>query len=185
MPYRVKIPEGETALDHILNVVGTPSLIAARKQLIFTVYGNQDTTLTHREREGMRILGTAIVNCPICNSLRLWRDYPGFCDEEIPEDFYQNALKKNYAWQGFNQREILAIQFADRFHHDIENLNGDDDYWQQIHQHFTEREIGDLCFFNSYFLGTGNTIRALGIGSVCDILPAPDSDEVKKIIGKG
>jgi len=182
MPYRVEIPEGATALDHILNAVGTPSLIEARQQLIATVYTNQDTTLTHREREGMRILGTAIVNCPICNSLRLWRDYPGFSDEEIAEEFYQNALQKNYAWQGFNKREVLAIQFADRFHHDIENLNADDTYWQEIHEHFSEREIGDLCFFNSYFLGVGHAIKALGIGSVCDVLPAADSDEVKKII---
>lgn len=184
MPYRISIPEGETALNFLLNGVGTKSLVAMRQQLIKTVYSNHDTTLTPREREGMRILCTAIVGCPICNSLRMWRDHSDFCDEEIPEDFYQNCLAKNYAWPGFTAREKLAVEFSDRFCNDIANLNGDDDFWKLILTNFSEREIADICFYNSYFLGTGNTIRALGIGSVCEVVPAPNSDEVKQLIAR-
>lgn len=182
MPYRIDVPEGENALFYLLNNVGTPSLIAARQDEIRTVYTNQETPLTHREREGMRILGTAIVGCPICNSLRLWRDYPGFCDEEIPEEFYQNCLDKNYTWPGFSQREILAVQFADRFQNDIDNLNGDDIFWEKIKANFSEREIADLCYFNSYFVGTGRALKAMGIGSVCDVIPPHDSDEIQRIV---
>lgn len=184
MPYRIEIPAGEMALSHLLHGVGTPALVAARQQLIKTVYGNHDTPLTHREREGMRILCTAIVGCPICNSLRMWRDHSNFCDEEIPEDFYQNCLAKNYDWSGFSERERLAVQFSDRFCNDIDNLNGDDDFWARLHANFSEREIADICFFNSYFLGTGYTLKALGIGSTCEIPPPPGSDEVKRLIGR-
>lgn len=181
MPYRIDIPEDEVALDYILNRVGTESLLAMRQQMFKTVYTNHDTSLTPREREGMRILLTDIMGCPICNSLRMWRDYPGFCDEEIPEVFYQNALNKNLAWEGYSERERLAIEFADRFANDIDNLNGDDAFWERLHGHFSDQEIGDMCFFNGCWLGAGHTLKSLGIGSVCEILPGHDSDVIERL----
>ena len=181
MPYRVTIPEGEVALDHILNRVGTDSLLASRQRMFKTVYTNHDTTLTPREREGMRILLTAIMGCPICNSLRMWRDYPGFCDEEIPEAFYQHALDRNFGWEGFSTRERLVIEFADRFANQIDGINGDDDLWDKLHANFSEREIGDICYFNGCWLGAGHTLKALGIGSVCEILSGHDSDVIERL----
>lgn len=169
MPYRVEIPDGDAPLDHILNRLGTDSLLAVRQQMFKAVYTNHDTTLTPREREGMRIVMTAMMGCPICNSMRMWRDYPGFSDIEIPEEFYQNSLDRNFAWAGFSARERLAIQFSDRFAHDIDNLNGDDAFWERLHAAFSDAEIGDLCFFNGCWLGAGHTLKSLGIGSVCEL----------------
>ena len=181
MPYRVTIPEGELALDHILNRVGTDSLLAMRQQMFKTVYSNHDTTLTPREREGMRILLTDIMGCPVCNSLRMWRDYPGFCDDPIAEEFYEHSLEKNFSWAGFSRRESLAIQFADRFANHINDLNGDDDFWDELHANFSEREIGDMCFFNGCWLGAGHTLKSLGIGSVCEVIPGHDSAAIERL----
>lgn len=169
MPCRVDIPDGDAPLDHILNRLRTDSLLAVRQQMFKAIYTNHDTTQTPREREGMRILMTAMMGSPVCNSMRMWRDYPGFCDEEIPEAFYQNSLGRNFDWECFSERGSLAIRFSDRFAHDIENLNGDDAFWDEIHRHLSEREIGDLCFFNDCWLGAGHTLKALGIGSVCEV----------------
>lgn len=184
MPYRLTIPEGDNALFHMLHGVGTEALINARKQLIQIVYSNHDTPLTHREREGMRILCTAIIGCPICNSLRLWRDHDDFCEEQIPEDFYQNALAKNYPWAGFNDRERLVVEFSDRFCNKLNELNGDDAFWERMHASFNDREIADIGFYNSYFLGVGAMLKAFGIGSTCEITPATDSAEVSKLINR-
>src|SRR3546814_14463622 len=83
MPYRIDVPEGEEALEHILNHLGTPMLVESRKRMFRIVYDAPETTLSPREREVMRFPMTAMMGCPICNSMRLWRDWPGFSDEPI------------------------------------------------------------------------------------------------------
>ena len=86
MPYRVDIPEGREALEHMLNHLGTPMLVESRKRTIRLMYEAPETTLSPREREVMRYPGTLVMGCPICNGLRMWRDWPGFCDAPIEEE---------------------------------------------------------------------------------------------------
>ncbi len=169
MPYRVDVPEGSEALEHILNGLGTPMLVEARKKTFRLLYDAPETTLTPREREGMRFPMTAMMGCPICNSMRLWRDWPGFSNEPIPEEFYENAEKKNIGWEGFSTRESLLVEFVDRFANRIEELNGDDNYWDRLHANFSDTEIGDIMIMSSVWLGTGHALKALGIGSVCQL----------------
>ena len=78
MPYRVDVPQDSEPLVHILNHLGSDKLVDARQRMFRTIYDAPETTLTAREREGMRILGAARTNCPICAGMRLWRDWPGF-----------------------------------------------------------------------------------------------------------
>ena len=140
MPYRVDVPEGQEALVHILNHLGTDQLIEARQRMFRTIYDAPETTLTAREREGMRILGAARTNCPICSGMRLWRDWPGFTGEEIADEFYQNAIDCNMEWEGFTDRERLLIEFADRFGRDIDSINGDEALWKRMHALLAEKE---------------------------------------------
>src|ERR1700761_6874535 len=122
MPYRIDIPDGSEALAHILNNVGSNMLVELRQRMFRTIYDAPQTTLTPREREGMRILNATRTNCPICAGMRLWRDWPGFSSEEIPEEFYQNAIDGNLSWSGFSERERLLVEFADRFENDIGSI---------------------------------------------------------------
>ena len=175
MPYRIDVPEGREPLVHILNHLGSEKFVEARQRMFRTIYDAPETTLTAREREGMRILGAARTNCPICAGMRLWRDWPGFTGGEIPEEFYQNAIDCNYDWDGFTDREKLLIEFADRFESDIEGVNGDDVLWERMHAHLTETEIGDLVIMLACWLGTGRALKSLGIGSVCVIPPSQET----------
>src|SRR3546814_3903635 len=70
MPYRVDIPEGIEALDHILNHLGTNKLVESRKRMFRIIYDAPETSLSPREREAMRFPMTAMMGCPICNSMR-------------------------------------------------------------------------------------------------------------------
>lgn len=169
MPYRFQIPEGVAPLEQLLTKVGNPALIKARQMVFEIVYSAPDTPLTPREREVMRLPFTAMAGCPICNSARLWRDYPGFSDEPIEEALYENALKLNFDWPGFSTRERLLLQFVDRFANQIEELNSDDDYWKMLEAHFTESEIGDVVIMCGVWFGFGRSLKALGIGSSCEI----------------
>jgi alkylhydroperoxidase family enzyme len=175
MPYRIDVPEGREPLEHILNHLGSDKLVECRQRMFRTIYDAPETTLTAREREGMRILGAVRTNCPICAGMRLWRDWPGFSGEEISEEFYQNAIAANLDWEGFTDRERLLIEFADRFENHIESINGDDALWERMHEHLTEAEIGDLVIMLATWLGTGRALKALGIGSVCVIPPSEET----------
>jgi len=175
MPYRVTVPDDREPLVHILNHLGTAKLVETRQRMFRTMYDAPETTLTAREREGMRILGAVRTNCPICAGMRLWRDWPGFLGGEIPEEFYQNAADCNYAWEGFSPREKLLIEFADRFENDIDSVNGDDMLWERMHALLTETEIGDAVLMLACWEGTGRALKALGIGSVCVVPPSAET----------
>ena len=169
MPYRVDVPEGREALEHILNHLGTPMLVEARKRMFRIIYDAPETTLSPREREAMRFPMTAMMGCPICNSMRMWRDWPGFSDVPIEEEFYTQAEARNIAWEGFSAREALALEFVDRFANAIDGMNGDDAFWARLHANFSDTEIGDLVNLSGTWLGVGHGLKALGIGSVCQV----------------
>lgn len=171
MPYRVNVPEERGALEHILNHLGTPMLVEARKRTFRLVYDAPETSLSPREREAMRYPMTAMMGCPICNSMRMWRDWPGFSDTPIEEAFYENAEAKNSGWEGFSPREALLVEFVDRFANAIDGMNGDDAFWERMHANFSETEIGDIVNLAGIWLGVGHGLKALGIGSVCELPP--------------
>jgi hypothetical protein len=174
MPYRITVPEGQEALEVILNHLGTPMLVDARKRIFRIMYDAPETTLSPREREVMRYPMTAMMGCPICNSLRMWRDWPNFSAEPIEEELYTNAAEFNYDWSGFTARESILLEFINRFANDVEGINGDDAFWDRIHANFTDTEIGDIVVMSGTWLGVGHGLKALGIGSVC---PVPVTEE--------
>lgn len=179
MPYRIDIPEGEEALEIILNHLGTPMLVDARKRIFRIMYDAPETTLSPREREVMRFPMTAMMGCPICNSVRMWRDWPGFSAEPIDEALYTNAESFNLDWDGFTPREKLLLEFIDRFANAIDGINGDDAFWAKFHANFNNSEIGDIVVMAGTWLGVGHSLKALGIGSVC---PLPvNEDTLRKL----
>jgi alkylhydroperoxidase family enzyme len=173
MPYRINVPEGEEALELILNRLGTPLLVDARKRMFRIMYDAPETSLSPREREVMRFPMTAMMGCPICNSMRMWRDWPGFSSEPIEEELYTNAEALNLDWPGFSARERLLLEFVDRFANAIDGMNGDDRFWERLHTNFSDTEIGDIIVMSGTWLGVGHGLKALGIGSVC-ALPASE-----------
>jgi alkylhydroperoxidase family enzyme len=169
MPYRFHIPDGVAPLEQLLNHTGTPALVRLRQTAHHVVYSAPETNLSPREREVMRMPFTAMMGCPICNSARLWRDFPGFSDRPIEEQVYKNAEVMNIDWPGFTTREQLLLGFVKRFSDQIDELNGDDEFWAQLQSHFTEQEIGDVVIMCGSWLGIGRGLKALGIGSQCEI----------------
>src|SRR3546814_2457179 len=93
---------------------------------------------------GVQTCALPILGCPICNSMRLWRDWPGFSDEPIEEELYTNAEAINLEWPGFSARERLLLEFVDRFANAIDGMNGDDAFWERMHANFSDTEIGEI-----------------------------------------
>src|SRR3546814_15899657 len=106
----------------------------------------------------MRLPMTAMMGCPICNSMRLWRDWPGFSDEPIEEELYTNAEAINLEWPGFSARERLLLEFVDRFANAIDGMNGDAAFWERMHANFSDTEIGEVVLMCGHWLGVGHEI---------------------------
>jgi len=171
---------GETHVSRYLHVVELVendkveiSLVDARKRMFRIMYDAPETSLSPREREVMRFPMTAMMGCPICNSMRMWRDWPGFSAEPIEEDLYIHAEALDIKWSGFSAREALLLEFVDRFANAIDGINGDEVFWSRLHANFTDTEIGDIVVMSGTWLGVGHGLKALGIGSVC-ALPASE-----------
>jgi alkylhydroperoxidase family enzyme len=171
MPFRLNVPEGvEPALA--LNAHGTPMLVAARHAVYTLVYDAPETSINLREREVMRFPLTVVMGCPFCNSIRMWRDWPGYTGDPIPEDFYEAAARREYDWPGFTARERALLRFVEAFDSHIDTLNDDDALWDEMHSRFTETEIGDIAIMAGTWVGYGRCLKALGVGSVCEITPS-------------
>lgn len=178
MPFRISIPDGAEPVHHIHDKLGTPLLRAARMAVYKVMYDAPETTLSLREREAMRFPLTVVIGCPLCNSVRIWRDWPGYTGEPVPEEFYQNAEVRNLEWPGFTQRERLLMQFVERFDAEIDTLNGDDDFWDELHANFSEAEIGDAVIMAGAWLGFGRGLKVLGVGSMCE---TPTAEGMKRV----
>ena len=175
MTYRISIPENSNPLTHMSNEIGSRLLLNARQNLLDVIYDAEETTLTPREREGLRILFAARSGCPYCTAARMWRDKGGFSATEIEEPFYENAIALNLEWAGFNIRESLLLEFADCFDRDIDNLNGNDTLWQRMHANLSKTEIGDLLIMLGGWLGSSRAIKALGIAAAAHDIPQGQS----------
>src|SRR3546814_5367549 len=101
--------------------------------------------------------------------MRMWRDWPGFSDTPIEEEFYENAEAKNAAWPGYSARESLLAEFVDRFVNVIDGMNGDDDFWERMHDVFSDVEIGNIVTMAGVCFGTGHALTVFALDSVCQL----------------
>ena len=77
----------------------------------------------------------------------------------VDEDLYANV--ENLAYDGYNEQERLAIEYAERFAYDHQRL--DDDFWSRMKAAFTDQEILDLTICIGSFIALGRTLVVLGI----------------------
>jgi alkylhydroperoxidase family enzyme len=158
---RVTVPDGKQARAYALSELGSPDLSAAlgaslRAQLA------PSTTLTGREREGVRARMAHAIDCVNCLQWRPAEQTPGYASEPIPESFYAH-IGDPEGWPDYTERERLTIAFADRFATDHEALQADDDFWDRLHGQFTDAELADLALLCGTWLGSGRVMQVLGV----------------------
>lgn len=156
-------------------------MVNASQHFSKTVY--KQTKLPLRVFEGARARTADINGCMVCRAFRAKRDLPDFYDAQNldasktviengaapDEDFYQNVLNwKTYP--GYNDRERIAIEYAERFCLDPQALSVDEPFWQGAKQAFTDDEIVDLSLCVASFIATGRVAHVLGLDKVCSIM---------------
>lgn len=128
--------------------MGTPVLARHNNPWNWQAAWNE-TALTIRERELWRVRLAHLAGIERGSGMR-HRDLvalatPGYsADDAIGEEFYEHIFDPD--WPGYSARERLILRLIERFARDPERLRDDDAFWSQIHAHFTETEIVDLCY---------------------------------------
>src|SRR5262249_28918056 len=123
--------------------LGSSALLESRDHTFRSAYFN-DSTLTPREREMIRMCAVYYGSCSRCSEARAERDLPGYSDQPSPQELYLHVLEWS-TWPGYTEREQLAIEFCERYLLDYRDMCLDDGLWARLHAHFSETEIGDLC----------------------------------------
>jgi alkylhydroperoxidase family enzyme len=151
-----------------------PALTAAAGGFSEAVY--QRSTLGLREFEAARVRIAHINDCAVCRGWRTARDVPARGDDPdaVSEDFYDHVLDPQ--WDGYSDRERLAIEFAERFC--VDHLSMDDGFWDRLHGHYSDEEIVDLAICVASWLGLGRVNRVLEIDGACRLPTASMHDAV-------
>jgi alkylhydroperoxidase family enzyme len=154
---RINIPEGEgpevNRLWQIEPDLGGPSM-----DLREAVYGKNHLPI--RVHEAVRYLIANVNQCPICLAARSGEG----TRQGLTEAFYEAVVDYKTS-DVFDQRERLALEYADRFCND--HLSITDELFEQLRAHFTDEELLDLCVTVSRHLGYGRMTQVLKLDVAC------------------
>ncbi|WP_107775053.1 carboxymuconolactone decarboxylase family protein [Nocardioides sediminis] len=115
------------------------------------------TTVDGRVVELVRLRIAFHNQCRSCMSLRYCVDgAEGGLDQETV-----CSLEQPYEAPNITRAERAALSYADRMATD--HLSVDDALLDELHLHFTEQEVVELCFRVAVFIGFGRTIAALDL----------------------
>jgi len=166
---RITVPVDKDPLAYVWTELAVP-LTAAAAAYSSAVY--ESSSLSLREFEAARITLARVNECALCTDWRTARDVPGKAADpgEVPEEFYDN-VGRNPGWSGFDERERLAAEFAERYA--VAHLGMDADLWARLHAHFTDDELVDLGLCVASWLGLGRFNQVFDIDGGCRVPGAP------------
>jgi AhpD family alkylhydroperoxidase len=150
---RISIPEGDGG-DAVQLWTLRPEMGAAVNRLVDAAYNK--SILPARVREAARMRIAQLNDCTVCLAFRADKVKA----QGLTEEFYCRVGDRSQQ-ASFTPRELLAIEYAERFA--VDHLSIDDDFVHQLCQEFSDAEILDLTICLSAFLGLGRTLRVLGI----------------------
>jgi alkylhydroperoxidase family enzyme len=150
---RIDVPEGrgqEAARVWRLQ----PAMGAMVETMVRTVYGC--SVLPAAEREAARMKIAQLNECNACSTFRA----PSTKEAGVHDDLYRH-LDDYATYEGYTERQRLAIEYATRFATDHASI--DDELFARLHTAFNDAEILDLTMCVAAYLGLGRALAVLGI----------------------
>ncbi|GAA2600746.1 carboxymuconolactone decarboxylase family protein [Actinomadura fulvescens] len=155
----IDIPQGKDPIEYVWGEM-IPGIGPAAANFSLAVYAH--TTLGLREFEAARLRIAQINGCVFCLDWRTERD-----GEKVEDDFPEAVIN----WRttdAFDDRTRLAAEYAERYALDHHNL--DDDFWERMSAHYTQKEVVELSMSLGSWLAFGRLNRVLGLDTMC-VLP--------------
>jgi alkylhydroperoxidase family enzyme len=88
--------------------------------------------------------------------------------EGVTEELYTN-VKEYRDYEGFSDREKIAIEYAERFA--LDHLSIDDEFFERLRAQLTDEEIVDLSICIATFVGFGRLTKILALDQGCAVEP--------------
>lgn len=150
-----------------------PEIIAASSAFSFATY--QNSKLPLRLFEAARIATAVINGCVVCKNWRSARDVSlmglesGIIDRgPVPDEgFYQAVLANDL--EALDERERLAVLYAQRMGEDPRGLSADEAFWAELKTALSDAEIVDLTYCCACWIGLGRAAHVLGLDIGCAI----------------
>lgn len=165
--------------EHADNPIGyaiqnlRPELTGPLYDLSKAVY--QNAKLPLREFEAVRARIALINGCQICQRFRSISDVPTYLaglgeDPSIgvhthgpaPDEEFYLAIGNWRDSAIYSERERVAIEFAERFSQEPNELGYDDAFWSRAKAVFSEEELYELTILVACFVATGRYVHVLG-----------------------
>jgi len=159
MPH-IAVPAGQA--DQEVRVWALrPEMGVAAGTMSHAIYEQSIVPVRERELARMRI---ALINgCAICQQ---WRETPGAAGI-VTEGDYAHVLDAD-GYDGYSERDRLAIEYAERFALDHEHI--DDAFFVRLRTAgYSDAEILDLTVCIGGWLALGRTLHVLGLDDACRI----------------
>lgn len=151
----------------------SPELLQAASGFTFATY--QHSRLPLRMFEAARIATAVINGCTACMNWRSARDVRMLGVEggieaagaEPDESFYQAVLANDLS--SLDERERLAVIFAQRMGTEPRVLSADEAFWAELKAAMSDAEIVDLTYCCASWIGLGRAAHVLGMDAACPV----------------
>jgi alkylhydroperoxidase family enzyme len=169
--------------DHIEDLSGfafglAPEIGAAAAAFSLTAY--RHCRLSLREMEGARYMTARINGCHVCQRFRAKRDLEGLMTRngettdiramgagEAPDEAFYASVPNWRNASNLSTRERLVIELAERMGSQPHSMEGDEPFWKQLHDAFTDAEIVDATLTISSWIALGRAVHTLELDTVC------------------
>lgn len=150
-----------------------------RAGMAFSATTYMGSTLSLREFEAARVRTAQINGCQVCQAWRTERDVPKIFGANhgvsgaAPDAAFHAAIGDDWrSYDGFSERERLAIEYAEGMGRDPHGIAADEAFWARMKSAFSDNEIVDLSYCMAAWIGLGRATHVLGMDTVCAIGPA-------------
>jgi alkylhydroperoxidase family enzyme len=150
-----------------------PEIVTASGAYSYATYKHSKLSL--RMFEAARIATAVINGCIVCKNWRAERDVAlmGLEGElsnrgPIPDEaFYRAVLAGDFS--ALDNRERLAVLYAQRMGQDPQGLASDEAFWTELKAALSDDEIVDLTYCTACWIGLGRAAHVLGLDTACNI----------------
>jgi alkylhydroperoxidase family enzyme len=136
--------------------------------------------LSLREVEAARFRTAQLNGCNTCINFRGGRDFPGMFNAfgwdlgssvhgrgPAPDEAFYRNVENWRAYEGYSERERLAIWYAEGLGQDPHGIAEDEAFWTRAKAAFSDEEIVDLSYSIAAWMANGRVLHALGLDGVC------------------
>jgi alkylhydroperoxidase family enzyme len=86
-------------------------------------------------------------------------------EQGVSEQMYAHVAEHDHP--EYSEAERLAIEYAERFA--LDHLNLDDEFFERLHEHYSDADILDLTICIADYLGFGRLTQVLKLDQECSL----------------